>query len=1005
MKKLLLILLFCSVALSEDKPYRILNSFNSGELAAILSAREDLSKYQSGCSLMENLFPLPQGGAQKRPGTKYIATAKDSNYPVLLIPFEYSTEQSYIIECGNEYMRFFTDGAPVMGGVGTEDISALSNILAHWKLNDDAATTVVVDADGATYNGVASSNTEDINAVGKVNSCFDFNGVEYVTVADNPNFSFGNGTTDTPFSIATWVYYNGATNGQMIISKYEVTTPNLMEWYFQIDTAKRAVLLLAHKDNTAYIAVASSALSAGWYFIVATYDGSESETGLHIYINGVDDSATQTESGTYVAMSNTTTNVLIGSYLSGGVKIGNFSDKIDNLAMFSDELAASEVTDLYNTGVYEITSPYEDNEPFDIRYTQSADVLFLAHPNYAPRKLSRYANNNWKLDKIEFQKGPFLDENTTDTNIAPSATTGNITLTASTPIFSAGNVGGLWRLTYTDEAEEVTGTFTGADQNSTTVNMYLGRDYKFTTNGTWTGTCLLQRSYDNGTTWKDVDGSVVNSLAAGGSNIAFSGTEEEDDALYRVYMKTYTSTPTYSLVALSYDIEGVVEITSYTNATTVLATVKNTLGDYGDSNATTHWSEGAWSSKRGYPKVITFFEERLYFGNNSYKPDTIWGSVVGDYNNMQAGTEDDDAVVFTLASKQVNAIQWLVGKDKLLIGTSGAEWTLSGGTDEPITPSNVKAEQQSVYGSANLKATLANESVLFFQRGAKKMRELAYNWELDSYVAPDMTILAKEVTGDGIVDMDFQQIPDSILWCVRDDGEMPTFAYERKEEITSWARQITDGKFESVAHIHGDTEDETWVSVKRTIDSNDYRYIEQFQPRQFDGDANAFFVDCGATYTTDVNVITDLDWLEGESVFVLADGNILEANSVSHTLFVVSSRGKVTLGGVYQKVHIGLPYTVQLKTMPLSWLAQGMTIQGRVKRINGTIARWYESGDFYVGKDTTDKELYSIDGMTTDESRLKTFPAGYNQSGQVFVYQYSPEPLTLLALMIEFMTY
>ena len=82
-----------------------------------------------------------------------------------------------------------------------------------------------------------------------------------------------------------------------------------------------------------------------------------------------------------------------------------------------------------------------------------------------------------------------------------------------------------------------------------------------------------------------------------------------------------------------------------------------------------------------------------------------------------------------------------VGKDKLLIGTSGSEWTIAGGTDEPLTPSNVIAKQHSTYGSANLQATLANESVLFFQRGAEKMRELAYNWELDSYVAPDMTIL------------------------------------------------------------------------------------------------------------------------------------------------------------------------------------------------------------------------------------------------------------------------
>jgi len=278
------------------------------------------------------------------------------------------------------------------------------------------------------------------------------------------------------------------------------------------------------------------------------------------------------------------------------------------------------------------------------------------------------------------------------------------------------------------------------------------------------------------------------------------------------------------------------------------------------------------------------------------------------------------------------------------------------------------------------------------------MRELAYNWESDSYVAPEMTILSSEITDGGITNTAFQKIPDSILWCVRTDGELPIFSYERKENVTAWSRMVTadstgDSDFESIAVINGDPEDEIWVIVERTIDSSTVRYIEQFQDRDFGADpCDAFYVDCGATYTTDVNIISDLTWLEGEDVVALADGAIISGLTVTSN--------SVTLGGVYQQVQIGLPYEVHLRTMPLSY-AGGETVQGRMKRISEVITRWYESGDFSIGKDADTLETYSIDGQTNDEDR-KTFPPGFDRDGYIYIYQKSPEPLTVLGVTAEF---
>jgi len=89
----------------------------------------------------------------------------------------------------------------------------------------------------------------------------------------------------------------------------------------------------------------------------------------------------------------------------------------------------------------------------------------------------------------------------------------------------------------------------------------------------------------------------------------------------------------------------------------------------------------------------------------------------------------------------------------------------------------------------------------------------------------------------------------------------------------------------------------------------------------------------------------------------------------------------------------------------LSMASEGNFVLGRKKRISQVIPQYYNSGDFYVGKDSTTKELLSISGMDTsdvDTDDRITFPAGYDRFGRVFIYQQSPEPLTLISLLLEF---
>jgi hypothetical protein len=114
---------------------------------------------------------------------------------------------------------------------------------------------------------------------------------------------------------------------------------------------------------------------------------------------------------------------------------------------------------------------------------------------------------------------------------------------------------------------------------------------------------------------------------------------------------------------------------------------------------------------------------------------------------MTTGTNADDAMVYTIASNQVNAIRYLKAVRTLVVGTTGGEFTVSAdGTDASITPTNITIKRQSSFGSANVDAIPAGNAILFLQKAKRKIRELQYNFDSDGYQAPDLTFLNETVT-------------------------------------------------------------------------------------------------------------------------------------------------------------------------------------------------------------------------------------------------------------------
>jgi hypothetical protein len=495
---------------------------------------------------------------------------------------------------------------------------------------------------------------------------------------------------------------------------------------------------------------------------------------------------------------------------------------------------------------YEITTPYVTADLFELQFAQSADTMYIVHADYQPRKLTRSGHTSWTLTAVAFERGPFLPENTTTTTITPSATTGTATLTASSSIFASTHVGAHWRVTHTVDGAAVSGSFAATGQSSS-ATVRQGQSYDFTTHGTWSGTLKLQRSYDSGSTWKDV-------LVYSGQfdrNGTYADTEDIDDAIYRVNCTGYAGTSSahhikYNLIVHSFDVDGVVEITTYTSPTVVTGTVEN---DLGGTSATKYWAEGAWSDNEGWPQCIAFYEERQAFAATTNSPQTVWLTQTDDWDNMLAGTDDTDAMSLTIASDQVNVIRWLSPQTALVIGTTAAEWSLSASNaNEPLTPANISAKRQSSYGCAQVQAVVFNDTILYLQRQDRKVRRLQYDWASDSWRAADVTVLSEHITGDGITQMAYQRNPYPILWCVRDDGALAGMTMEEDQTVTGWHRHEFGGDVESVAVVPGADEDEVWIAIERTINGSTVRYIEQLQPYDYGDQEDAFFVDSGLTY-------------------------------------------------------------------------------------------------------------------------------------------------------------
>ncbi len=653
---------------------------------------------------------------------------------------------------------------------------------------------------------------------------------------------------------------------------------------------------------------------------------------------------------------------------------------------------------------YEISHVYTTAQLRDIQYIQINDIMYMVHPDVAPQRLVRTSHTSWSIADTVFSKGPFTDENTTTTTISSSATTGSVTLTASTSTFTAGHVGSLWKLIHIKAAEQIDGTFSGNGNSATTVTVQKGREWEFVTHGTWTGRILLEKNY-NSEGWlteyavdsKDDD------------NRQEVGIEDEEEASYRITMENYSSgTATYSFVAYPFPVDGVATITAVASGTSATATVNATLGN---TIATKRWAEGAWNTENGFPRAVGLFQQRAVYGGTGFNPTGLWLSAsAGDYQNFYLPTKeplDNDAIVYAVASARQNPIQWVLDSDNIMVGTNGGIVQVGQlSSDSAVTGDNISSRSQTGLGSAHFTPVRIGDAIFFVERNGAKLRRLVYSLEKDAYDAIDMTILSEHFFDSSIVEVAVQHRPEPIVWCVLADGTLLGMTYQQEHDIIAWHIHPIDGDVESVSVIpsSSSSEDEVWLSVERTINSSSVTYVEQMQPQDWGSDQDdMWFVDSGLQYdSTATTTITGLGHLEAETVQVFGDGGYFEEEVVAE--------GSITISQAVSQAQIGLGYTSNLETMPIESRNSGTV--GRLKRIVNIGIGFHDSlqieygqlgGTFYPVK------MYVSDGTITGGAPDLvnrfiadiSFPGSSKTEASVFLRQTKPYPMGIVAITAE----
>lgn len=665
--------------------------------------------------------------------------------------------------------------------------------------------------------------------------------------------------------------------------------------------------------------------------------------------------------------------------------------------------------------VYELATPYLIQDVFGIQYVQSADVVTLVHPDYAPRELRRTGHASWSLTAITF-----APEQAAPTNVAVAGQSGNNTYTYHVTAVNSDSREESLAATKTQTDREVPSV---ADPHTVT----------------WT---------------------------------AASGASE-----YNVYL-VVNGVPGYLGTAIG---------TTYLNT--------NPSPNLLDTPPV---ARDPFPSSGNYPSAVGYFQQRLVFGNTENNTETVWTSRTGLTHNFTLSNpiRDDDAITFTLAGRQVNAVRHILEVNRLIILTSGGEWVVEGDGAGILRPTDINARQQAYNGSSTLSPLVINGTVIYLQSRGSVVRDLGFDYSVDGYRGNDLTVFASHLFDRyTLTDWAFQQIPHSIVWAARSDGTVLGMTYIREHEMIAWHRHDFGGEVKSLCVVPEGNADALYIVVKRGSRIT----IERMATRNIDDVVDSIFLDSaltydgrnetpgltmalsgGTTWTYDdeltltssqsyfaagdvgksvhltgsdgtiircgiidftsgtvvtvrphktvpasmqgasittwamaVATVSNLWHLEGQTVSVFADGFVVASPNNAAYDTVTVSNGSITLDRQYSVIHVGLPITSDFETLDIE-TTNGETLTDKNKLVTAVTLFVESSRGIWVGgKPPSDDSVNPLEGLTEMKLRddegiddpvdLETgaidlnIRSEWNSNGRIFVRQVDPVPLSILA--------
>lgn len=685
--------------------------------------------------------------------------------------------------------------------------------------------------------------------------------------------------------------------------------------------------------------------------------------------------------------------------------VGNF-----NIRFLSRQVPAVWVDscNIEAAGVLSLPTPWAAADLSNVRIDQSGDVVFVACKNKQQRRIERRNGGSWSVVLYQSPDGPFMVQNVTPLSIAPSALTGNITLTASQPFFRTTHAGALFSLTSSSQAVSRAISAQNVFTNAIRVTgIGAARSFNIVlTNLSATGsTVTLQQSIGAPGAWMD----ITTWTADASTN--YQDLYDNQIIYYRIGIKTggyVAGTITNFLGYPTGSIRGIVRVTEYTNTTTVNAEV---LTDLGATTATATWQEGQWSDKRGWPSAIAFYLGRLWWAGKG----GIWGSIPDAFDSFdETAVGDSGPISRTIGSGPVDTINWLLALQRLLAGTQGSEKAVrSTSLDEPITPTNFNIKDASTQGSGALSPIKVDQTGIFVNRTGVRVYELAFSLQSYDYSATDLSAIVPDLGKPGLVRMDGHRKPDTRIHFIRSDGVANVLIRDKEEEVTCWLQVETDGDIEDVVclpALDGKTDDQVYYVVKRTINGATVRYLEKWaQADECIGASLNKQADAFITFAGPISVLTGLSHLEGKQVVVWADGQDIGTNASGDLIYTVTS-GQITLANAANvAVCVGLPYVAQFKSaklgIPAGDVPSPLNLIKQIKQMGLILANYHPQGlkfgpDFDHLDDMPMIENAAPVGTTVQDSYDQdqiSFPGTWTSDTRMCLEASAPRPVTVMA--------